>query len=35
MTPAQEYANVADLADKMILERRKRDVLEVPDTAAN
>ena len=35
MTPAQEYENVAELADKMVLERRKRDVLEVPGTAAN
>jgi hypothetical protein len=35
VTPPQEYANVASLADKMVLERRKRDVIEESDVAAN
>ncbi|KPH00265.1 hypothetical protein AEQ67_08625 [Pseudomonas sp. RIT-PI-q] len=35
MTPPQEYANVAHLADMMVLERRKRDVVENSGAAAN
>jgi hypothetical protein len=35
LTPPQEYANVAELADMMILERRKRGVVEESDAVAN
>ena len=35
MTPPQEYANVAHLADMMVLERRKRPVLENPEGIVN
>ncbi|KAA0980106.1 hypothetical protein [Pseudomonas sp. ANT_H12B] len=35
LTSPQEYVNVANLADKMVLERRKRDVIEESDVAAN
>lgn len=35
MTPPEEYANAAALADKMIQERRKREVVEASDVVAN